>query len=330
MDVQNIQVSLFQHIKSKQPAHLSLVDEVADVLQISTDSAYRRIRGEKPVSLEEVQKLAIHFKISLDQFMQLPSDTFIFSGKLIQATDQGFDKWMEDSLQQLLFLKSFPQKHLYYLAKDIPLMLQFLVPDLIAFKSFFWQRSILHDENMRAVKFSFEHINPKHIEVGKKIVAAYNQIPSTEIWNIESINSTIRQIEFYRDAKCFESEEDIARIYKALIQLVDHIEKQAELGVKFEIGATPQPNAAAYNLLNNELILGDNTVLADLGAFKVTFLNHSVINYLGTRDERFNSYLFDTFQNLIKKSTQISRVGEKERTRFFNRIRDKMKLAARL
>jgi hypothetical protein len=35
-------------------------------------------------------------------------------------------------------------------------------------------------------------------------------------------------------------------------------------------------------------------------------------------------------QNLEKRSTQLSRVGEKERYRFFNRLRDKMKLAAQL
>ncbi len=307
-----------------------MVDEVAEVLNISNDSAYRRIRGEKPISLEEMQKLASRFKISLDQFLHLQSDSFIFTGKLANATDHIFEKWMENLLQQVGFINSFSHKHMYYLAKDVPLMQQFLIPELIAFKSFFWRKSILHYEELKGQKFTLNTIEPRHIELSLKIIDVYNQIPSTDIWNIESINSTIRQIEFYREANAFETHEDIRLLYLGVFRLIDHIEKQADLGVKFPLGGKPMANSAPYNLFNNELILGDNTVLAELNSTKITFLNHSVINFVGTQDERFNAHMFDNFQNLIRKSTQLSSVGEKERTRFFNRIRDKVKQAARL
>src|SRR6188768_1630478 len=327
MESLNVQVSFFNHIKTLLPSHLSMVDEVAEVLNISNDSAYRRIRGEKPISLEEMQKLASRFKISLDQFLHLQSDSFIFTGKLANATDHIFEKWMENLLQQVGFINSFSHKHMYYLAKDVPLMQQFLIPELIAFKSFFWRKSILHYEELKGQKFTLNTIEPRHIELSLKIIDVYNQIPSTDIWNIESINSTIRQIEFYREANAFETHEDIRLLYLGVFSLIDHIEKQADLGVKFPLGGKPMANSAPYNLFNNELILGDNTVLAELNSTKITFLNHSVINFVGTQDERFNAHMFDNFQNLIRKSTQLSSVGEKERTRFFNRIRDKVKQA---
>ena len=330
MESLNVQVSFFNHIKTLLPSHLSMVDEVAEVLNISNDSAYRRIRGEKPISLEEMQKLASRFKISLDQFLHLQSDSFIFTGKLANATDHIFEKWMENLLQQVGFINSFSHKHMYYLAKDVPLMQQFLIPELIAFKSFFWRKSILHYEELKGQKFTLNTIEPRHIELSLKIIDVYNEIPSTDIWNIESINSTIRQIEFYREANAFETHEDIRLLYVGVFRLIDHIEKQADLGVKFPLGGKPMANSAPYNLFNNELILGDNTVLAELNSTKITFLNHSVINFVGTQDERFNAHMFDNFQNLIRKSTQLSSVGEKERTRFFNRIRDKVKQAARL
>ena len=330
MESLNVQVSFFNHIKTLLPSHLSLVDEVAEILSISNDSAYRRIRGEKPISLEEMQKLASRFKISLDQFLHLQSDSFIFTGKLANATDHVFEKWMENLLQQVAFINSFSHKHMYYLAKDVPLMQQFIIPELIAFKSFFWRKSILHYEELKGQKFTLNNIDPRHVELGKKIIEVYNQIPSTDIWNIESINSTIRQIEFYREANAFDTQEDIRLLYKGVLKLVGHIEKQADYGFKLPLDGKPTATSAAYNLFNNELILGDNTVLAELNSTKITFLNHSVINFVGTQDERFNAHVFDNFQNLIKKSTQLSRVGEKERTRFFNRIRDKVKQAARL
>lgn len=330
MDATAIQLAFFQHIKSLLPQHMSLVDAIADILSISNDSAYRRIRGEKPMTIEEIQKLATHFRISLDQFLHLKTDSFIFSGRLANAQDHIFEKWMETVLQHLQFAATFQKKHVTYLAKDIPLMEQLMVPELAAFKSFFWRKSILHYDEMRGAKFSLQHVDERHIELSRKITEVYNQIGSSDIWNIESINSTIRQIEFYREAGIFETEDDIAGLYKSVFKLIDHLEKQAELGLKFKIDEQPRSNAAPYYLYNNELILGDNTLLFELDHMKICFLNHSVINYVSTHDELFNQYMYNTLQNLIKKSTPLSVSSEKERTLFFNRVRDKMKLTARL
>jgi len=324
MDSTNIQVLFFQHIRTLVPPHVAMVDVIADLLSISPDSVYRRIRGEKPVSLDEMQKLAGHFKISIDQFLHLQSDSFIFSGKLANGSNYLFEDWMKGVLQQLQFMNSFRNRHMYYLAKDLPVMAQFIAPELLAFKSFFWRKSILHYPELRGQKFSLKQIDHGHQEIGKKIIDEYNKLPSTEIWNVESINSTIRQIAFYKDAGAIESANDYDALCKAVYRILDHLERQAEHGVKFCLDEEPNTSAVSYNLFNNELILGDNTIVAELDNNKLTFLNHSVINFIGTTNEQFNNYMFGNLQNLIGKSTQLSKVGEKERVQFFNRIREKL------
>lgn len=330
MESNKSQLLFFQHIKSMTPDHISFVDEVATLLNISNDSAYRRIRGEKAISLDEMHLLAVHYKISIDQFLHIKSGSYIFSGELASAGDYVFEQWLENVHKQLSIINSFNHKHLYYLAKDIPFMLHFMVPELSAFKSFLSMRSILHYDNMKGMKFSLKEHNHQHTEMGNKIDQLYNQIPSTEIWNLESINSTIRQIEFYREANMFETEDDVKKVYQGLLKLINHLEMQAECGCKFKIGESPSSGSVPYNLLWNDLVTADNTILAELDLNRVTFLNHSVINFISTTDLHFNAFMYDTMQNLIKRSTQLSKVGEKDRYRFFNRIKDKMKLAARL
>ena len=324
MQPTGIQVVFFQHIRGLLPQHMSLVDAIADTLGISNDSAYRRIRGEKPIAFEEMQKLATQFKISLDQFLHLQTDSFLFSGKLASASGYVFDEWTRNVLQHLQFATSFRKKHMIYLAKDIPVMQQFLVPEVAAFKSFFWRKSILHYDELRGVKFSLKDIDPNHFEISKKIVECYNQIDSTDIWNIESINSTIRQIEFYRETGVFESDEDAKGLYHAVLRLIDHLEKQAETGLKFLVDKTPGVQSAKYNLYNNELILGDNTIFFELDEMRISFLNHSVINFIYTKDEAFNSYMYNNLQNLIRKSTSLSVSSERERTKFFKRVKDRL------
>ena len=81
MESTSAQQVFFNHIKGLLPPHISFVDEIAEVLDISNDSAYRRIRGEKPIVLEEIKKLCVKFKISLDQLLHLNTDSFLFCRK---------------------------------------------------------------------------------------------------------------------------------------------------------------------------------------------------------------------------------------------------------
>jgi hypothetical protein len=183
-------------------------------------------------------------------------------------------------------------------------------------------KSILHEDELRGVKFNFQDDRYQDFyAICKKVVALYNQIPTTEIWNIESLNSSLRQIRFYQEAGMFTSPDDVVILYQKVAELIDHIEHQAELGVKFTLGQQPKENAPTYRLFVNELILGDNTFLAQLDSQRITFLNHSVLYFLGTRDEDFNNAMFGNLDNLMKKSTLISSVGEKERNQFFRSLR---------
>ncbi len=325
METPAVQQVFFQHIKANLPPHLSLVEEIAELLSLSNDSAYRRIRGEKPISFEELQKLCSHYKISLDQFLHLQSDAIIFTGRTNGLSESKFDDYLKNVLYQLSVINSFSRKQAYFLMKDIPPYVHFQVPELALFKFYFWKKSILHEESMQKVKFSFEDDRyAPHIELSKKIIEVYNQIPMTEIWNIESINSTLRQIDFYRDMGLYKSADDVYLLYQKLGELVDHIEKQAEHGLKYSFGSEPNSQSVPYRLFVNELILGDNTFMAELDNMRVTFLNHSVLYFVGTRDEEFNDAMFKNLDNLMKKSTLISSVGEKERARFFKRLRNKI------
>lgn len=326
MNPTNTQVLFFQHLKAQLPPHIAMVDAVADILAISNDSAYRRIRGEKPIDLEETYKLCSHYKLSMDQLLHMQSDAFIFTGILKSDNNEmAFEDYLKNVQYNLQVINSFEKKHMYCLLKDIPPFEHFLIPELTAFKCFFWMKSILHDDRLKGVKFSLRDPQyERYLEYSKKIIELYNQIPNTEIWNVESLNSSLNQINFYEEAGSFTDKGDIKILYEKMELLINHIEKQAELGLKFNIGEKPKPNAASFRMFVNELILGDNTFMAELGDNRVTFLNHSVLYFVGTRDERFNDAMFGNLQNLMKKSTMISTIGEKERNSFFNRLYDKI------
>ncbi len=325
MESQNIQQVFFQQLKAKLPPHISLVDEIAEFLEISNDSAYRRIRGEKFMSFDELQKICRQYKVSLDSFLHLQSDSFIFTSKLKTDSESSFDEWMADVLFQLQFFNAAKDKHVYYLLKDIPPYVHFLIPELVRFKIFFWMKSILGYKSLKGVKFDLQ--DPRYDKfdtIAKKMADMYTEIPMTEIWNPESIDSTLRQINFYKEAGSFKNAADIKLLYTKVEELINHLEKQAELGLKFHIGKEPGPSSGEYKMYVNELVLGDNTIFATLNGSRITFLNYGVLYVAYTMDERFNNAMSENLDNLIKKSVMISQSGEKERVRFFNKLREKI------
>jgi len=325
MDSPDVQQVFFQHLKEKLPMHVSLVDEIADFLNISTDSAYRRIRGDKAVSFPELQKLCVRYKISLDSFFHLHGDSFVFTSQLKSNTETSFEEWIEILLAQLQLFDSYKEKHLYYLLKDIPPYVHFLMPELVRFKIFFWMKSILGYPALKGVRFDLHDVRYEKFEpIAKKITELYVRIPMTEIWNPESIDSTLRQIHFYREAGSFTNKAHIDVLYDRVEALVNHLEKQAECGLKFLPGSAPTTASAEYNLYVNELILGDNTIFVKLDNTRITFLNYAVLYIAYTQDERFNNVMNDNLTNLITKSMMISRSGEKEREKFFNKLREKI------
>lgn len=325
MDASQLQQELFQMIKSGMPPGSSAIDEIARVLDVSVDSVYRRMRGEKTISLEELYKLSAHYKISLDQLMGLQTGTFQFRGNFLNDKTFRYDNYLNGMIRDLTYMNGFKNRELYNLCKDVPFFNHFIFRDIAAFKYFFWMKTLFNFPEFEHRRFNFA-IYPDELNVmGDKILALYNQLPSTELWNVENININIRQIEFYRESQMFESDDDVLRLYEAWEKVIDHVERQAERGYKFAYGDPDMKPLSSYRVYFNEVILGDNSYIAVLDDSKMCLTVHTVINYMSTRDISFCENAFDYIQSLMKRSTLISKVSEKERSKFFHILRERIK-----
>jgi hypothetical protein len=122
----------------------------------------------------------------------------------------------------------------------------------------------------------------------------------------------------------FESDKDVYLLYEALEKLWDHLEKQAAFGYKFNYGDPDQQPLGKFSMYFNEVWLGDNNMLVELDGMRMAYVSHTTINFMITKDIKFTENLFQHIQNQIKRSTLISEVSEKERSRFFRIIRERI------
>ena len=324
MTSDELQQQIFNAIKSRSGEAQLPADEVAKLLNISVDSAYRRIRGEKTISLDELHTLCTHYKISLDKLMNVQTGAFLFEGNFIDSTKFRFDAYLKSVMHQLAYINSSKINEFFYLCKDSPIFHHFYFREFAAFKYYFWMSTLLFLPEFKNKKIIINDYPDELFGIGQKILDIYEQLDSVEIWNIESLNGTLRQIDYYQDGGLFQSDDDILRVYEAIEKTMDHVEKQAELGYKFKYGDPKRKPLGKFRMYFNEVVLGDNQMLGVMDGSKIAFIPHSAVNYLMTRDitycEKFHQYL----QNLMRRSTLISEVSEKERARFFRIMGDKI------
>ena len=324
MNIHEVQQRIFQQIKDKLPSQASMAEETAKLLNISSDSIYRRIRGEKTISLEELFILCTRYNISLDQMMNISSEAYPFLGKMVSSANFSFNEYLTSLTQYLELISSYKNHAIYYLCKDIPIFYHFLSREIAAFKYYFWMKTLLRFPEFKSRQFSFDIYPQETFEMGKKTLELYNQASTNELWNVESLTVHLRQIEFYRESKMFKSDKDVYKIYEAFDRLIDHVEKQASLGYRFDYGDTEMKPKGQFSMYFNEVVLGDNSLLAVFGDYKMAFINHSIFNFMMTRDIRFCDYVNNNIKSLMERSTLISGVSERERGKFFRIMREKI------
>jgi hypothetical protein len=325
METNELQQQLFTYLKENIPPHLSLVDELCDLLDLSHDSVYRRIRGEKPISLTELKRICEHYHLSIDQLLQLENESVLFDAPGMNAVPGEFVEFVKGMLAQFNYFSSFKSKEFQYLCKDVPIWYFYLFPELGAFKTFFWSKTINNHPGLANKLFSLEEYPYEDcFTIGQKVLQLHNLMPCVELWNLESIHSTINQVAYYKDSGNFKNLKDFDAVVNSFHQMLDHLRLQAEKGVKFMPGATDLTYKASIQFYINELYLGNNTMLLQLDDKRLSMISYSIFNYLFTRDERFSNKIANTFNTLLSRSVLISKTGEKERNRFFNTLRDRV------
>lgn len=320
-----LQAAIFSAIKDQLPAHLSLVDEVSDLLSVSTDSAYRRIRGQTAMSVEEAGVLARRFNLSIDRLVGANTPSISFSYQPLDEASYNFVDYLRTIRDDLRMIDSFQEKQVLYLANDLPFFHLLQVPEIAAFKMFFWEKTILDFKSRAGQKFGLEVRNAEVNEICREIREVWCRIPTVEVYGSDAVSYTLRQIGYYHESGLFANADTGKLLCDKLEEAVNHLEAQAGYGRKFSGAQVPEAwketPGENYKLYFNEVLHVDNTVLVKAGDFMATYLTNNGLNSLSTVSEAFYRSSRKAVNVLLRKSTLISGTSEKERSKAFRGYR---------
>ncbi len=320
---EKLQTRFFNKIRELIPSTHSLVDELADLLTISTDSVYRRLRGETALTLDEISLICNHFKISFDMFSAGLHGSVTFSYSPLNNISN-FKSYLASIRDDMVKIAKAENRQIVYSALDVPIFHHFNYPILSAFKLFYWLKAIVNEPMLDGKKFSQQWINPELSAVAKEIYNLYISIPSIEIWTTETINSLLKQIEFYWDSGLFETKDDALKVCECVEAEIKCLQKQAEQSSKTNIETRKPAQEHNFMLYQSEIEIGNNCILITMGDVKNVYLTFHTMNKIVTGNSSFCNETQHWLDNLVRKSIPLSGVAEKQRYRFFKRIYEKI------
>jgi hypothetical protein len=287
---------------------------------------YRRVRGEKEISLQELSAIVRKFDISLDRELGYKGSQVGFSCKYLDPATFNFRNYLDEMLSRFRQFVQCRSRNMIYLTKDFPVYHYFHFPEIASFKFFFWMKTYLNFPELQKEKFSFGYLSRELADIGKSIGSLYYQMPSCEIHNPDNILTTLRQIEYFRESLFFENPDDIRIVYESLSNMIDHLEEQARSGMKFLPGQKPNASSPAFQMFVTDFYIGDNTQIVTLDNRTICFKVHNGINYIATEDPVFCGQTLRFMDTVKRNSTCISAVSEKSRERFFYMMRERIAL----
>jgi hypothetical protein len=160
---------------------------------------------------------------------------------------------------------------------------------------------------------NFDQFSPQiaTLQSAKKLGELYQNLPTIEIWDTTTINSTLKQIHFYYKAGQLSSHTAL----ELCILLKDLLNS---------ISAKVISRKSRFQLYYNELLLMNNNVLIVTKHQKSLFVPFNMLSYYTTSDQRTCNQAQAYFEKQLKHSKLLNTSGEKEQNTFYNKMMAKV------
>lgn len=313
----------FKHLKSISPDNTSFVDEIAGILDIGYDAAYRRINLKTILSLEESVILARHYKVSLNNLFEVGSPNTVITELPPQPNDEkSLEQWFKVSLQNVKPLTKIKSAEFIWSGKDISLFHTLTDSYLTRYKMYVWLKDM--DTSMAKSKITFddwiETIPNSLLESAFALGNLYKNINITELWNDNTVTGTLQQLLYYFEAGLV-AKETALKICEDIHDVIDHTEQQT-----IQQSILGSESKKFFRLYKCDLHMLTNCLMVTTSFQKVFFVPFTVLTYFKVEHQETCKLMYDFLQKQMNNSKLLVKSGEKDRYLFFSKMHKKIDL----
>jgi len=305
-----------QALKNRVPKG-KLAEVLMQLLNFEKSGAYRRISGESSLSLEEMAILALYFQMSIDQFIFAETDKTVSTFPYMQRPIRSIGEFMDGIAGRVEEAAQIENVKIDFVSREIPLFQYFNFPELTAFKTYIWARTIWKLPQFQQQQFSLKQIRGIK-RPQKNIVKYYNTVPGSEIWGMDGLSIPLSQIEYYLEQDMFINPEEALLLCEQLRALMRHVSEMTKYGKKFAPGEKPTADSPDYKLYHNQLAHSNSFILAASPQIKVSFVTMDNLHSATFTDPQFHRFMEDWRARLSEQSVLIDGASSSTHTKFFN------------
>lgn len=302
--IQNILMRYVKKVYPKQTA-----EKLMEALNISRSNAYKRLNGNKPISLDETYKLCHFLNLKLENIIPKSDGQVVVNMASIDKPFEKLEDYPNYLLRLLSYINQLPDSEIIYLTNEIPVCYFFTSPLLAAFKMYMWSRNTFHQENLTNRIFQPQLIigQANFDNICKKMISLYENVPRTEIWTGGILRRSLSQFTYCHQSGLFENKETIYNLVSELRKVL-----------KKNLSNHPYSNSGAKErlLYNQPYFSAEDIILIKSSHQKrviATFFNP---DYFISSDERLIEKSEKRLQHFINKSNLIA--GELQKEAYFS------------
>lgn len=319
-----MQEQFIKYLKAKTQDNTSFVEEIASVLDIGYDAAYRRVNSKTSISLEEGVTLARYYKISLNNLFEVGNQNTVIAELPPQPKDvEGLEQFLKASLNNIQALSKVKGSELLYSAKDIPLFHTLNDSMLTRYKMYVWLKDI--NEEMAQSKITFDDwkdtIPDSLLNTSFDLANVYKHVNITAIWNETTLTGTLQQVLYYFETGLVSTEMAL-KVCEDIKTVVNRVEQQT-----IQQSLSGAQSNIYYHLYRCDLHTLHNTIMVSSKYGRMFFQPFTVLTYFKVNHPETCEMLYDFFQKMMRNSKLLATAGERDRTLFFNKIHQKIEIA---
>jgi len=316
MDTNTPNSRLLNAIKQNLPKEVSVLNALMDILNISKEAAYRRLRGDVQFTVDEVILIADTLHLSLDQALMSTTNeqlSFELKPQRFYFEEESFPEYkpLEQFLYSLKKIAKQPESEFAITSNTFTLFPGHLFYQIFKYTTF---KYMYENENIQELKPFKDIIVPQSFfKLNRDIVLATMNIKETSyIFYSRLLDDFVGELKHFMDMQLM-TREDVELIKADLSKFVDLLDKLTlngcfDTGNKVNIYISNVRFDTSYSYM-----VADNYTLSMIGAFSINHLTSSSENALIKIKERIHA--------LKRVSDFISGSGEMKRISFINEQR---------
>lgn len=307
--------SFLQKIAEKVPQKTKLVNILTDMLHISKEAVYRRLKGDISFSFNEVITISRQLDISLDNLgADNASISKPFKLNLIEHINPSETDFalMEEMTSVMKSFKEGSNPEVGELANILPQPLYANYENIFRFYLFKWKYQ--SNKSNTAIPYKDITVSDKLNKIQAEYVKWAKKIQAEYIFDNQLFKHLIIDIKYFFQVKLLTSKE-IELIQKDLLKILDDIEFMTRTGFIKETGKK-------INIYISNINVDTNYIYISAADYQLTIIKAFLLNGIASTDKSTFEEVKCWMQSAKWQSILITKSSEKERFNYLKEQQD--------